>query len=165
MKKMKNQLVNAIIEWLRGQNKGYIMNNQNFLPTVGNHYLSFNGRVLVSDKFFQAFKAPWNPLNASIEIPVMLEDEKLFLTFNLFKVSDTPDNFLVIASNGTEAESKYLKREVLKNDLAKMVNSSNDALLVGSVVKKEDGSYLSKQGALNEIEELKSWLINQSLLN
>ena len=165
MKKMKKQLVQAIVEWLRRQEDGYLLNNRNFLPTASHQYLSFNGYVLVSDKIFNAYKAPWQPLNASIEIPVTLGDKKLILTFNLFKVSGTPDNFLVIASNGAEAESKYLKHQVLKNDLEKMVNSSNDALLVSSVVKNEDGSYLSKQDALNEVEELKSWLIDQSLWN
>ncbi|ENV98302.1 hypothetical protein P7L54_20840 [Acinetobacter bereziniae] len=160
---MKSQLRKAILEWLRGQEDGYLFNNQNFLTTAGSQYLSFNGHVLVSDKVFNTFKAPWQPLNASIEIPVKLGDENFILTFNLFKVSSTPDNFLVIASNGTEAEFKYLKRQVLKNDLEKMENSSNDALLVSSRVRNEDGSYLSKQDALNEVEVLKSWLIDQSL--
>lgn len=102
MKKMRNQIVQAILKWLQVQEDGYLFNNQNFITTASHQDLLFNGRLLVSDNIFNALRAPWQPLNSSIEIPVQLGGEDFILTFNLFKISDTPDDFLVIESNGTE---------------------------------------------------------------
>ncbi|MFL9479673.1 hypothetical protein ACKEN4_10555 [Acinetobacter baumannii] len=162
---MRNQIVQTILKWLQVQEDGYLFNNQNFITKASHQDLLFNGRLLVSDNIFNAFQAPWQPLNASIEIPVKLGDEDFILTFNLFKISDTPNDFLVIAPNGTETDSKYLKHQFLKNELMKIENSTNDSSLIRSAVKDEDGSYLSRQDVLNKVEELKSWLNEQSLFN